>query len=472
MPDWQAQLPLIRSLALEAMPYWNRIQNYLSRFIRGSRVRRFAVSLFFGILVVLLYYLLRLIVPLDFDSREQIITLAFILIAVLLLFPAREAILARILPRYDYLTFFGHDLHHLELLARQFSVEELIHEILPEFTDWLGVRESILAVQDPDRNGYNYYHSNRNHSTSFNPPTEWESDLEILIRQAKSHGRHLDALDETWSDEIRRLLQGMNMAILYPFVYRKGLPGFMILHQSPRHPHAHKALQFFAHKSAVAIQNYLLSLRVIDSRLYDQEMKTARRIQSIFHKTQTPSIQGYEFQPRGSGRTVIEFFTAREEQHYMVALSADRLSSAAGIILYGLLGRLHALLYNRKDMKINQIMTDLKADPDFKREGYRVDVLIAEIKPDSPLVTILHSGSHYTLYDATDPGQNLLSFGWRNLLTLQADHSYVLSYHSVPLITIRFVPFKGAQDQAQTVASDSLEEEDNHMVTRPKDGSD
>ena len=329
------------------------IRPYLQALLHSGRVRYTLLSMVFGLLVIGIYYLLRLVIPSGISFHEELTTIAFIIISVLLLFPAREWILSRFLSRYDYLAFFGHDLHHLELLARHFSVEDLKGKIFCEFCDWLGVPHATLAILDPGRNFYRYYtyRLGKGIQEDRNFP-----NMEALIKYMKLHRRRVEILDEKLTPEVRERMESLGIYLVDPFIFRKGLPGFLILYSPPRHTFADRALHYFADKSAVAIQNYLLSSRIIDSQLYDDELESARRIQRLLHETRIPRIECFEIEHRGSSRAVIEFFKKSQDSYYFVALASTRLQSASGIILYGLLGSLHAILEREPGIQINELL--------------------------------------------------------------------------------------------------------------------
>lgn len=423
--------------------FFDSLKTFGQRVLTGHLVRRSALSFIFGVLVILMYYLLRLLVPEGVPAYQQVVTVVFIIISVLILFPAREAILKRLLSRYEYLAFFGHDFHHLELMARHFSIDTLVTKIFPEFTQWLGVSGAGLAILDASRKHYGYYIWQDGALQSRTSPMEAPRLADELLRFMKKNRSSFEIIDENIPDYVRACMQNINAELIHPFIYRKSLVGYLILNQSPRHPFAVRALEFFADKAAVAIQNNILSFRVIDSQLYDQELQTARRIQRTLHETQVPEIKGYKIQTQGHGRSILEFYSQSEDKYYLVVLSADRITGAAGIVLYGLLGTLYAILQRETEINMYQLLKVLRADPDYNRAEYRIDILIAEILPGNPRMMILMEGDHYSLYESQRPDRTLISRGWRNYVDIAPDSSYRLAYRNTPLLSIEF---SGTQD--------------------------
>lgn len=415
---------------------FHKLKDLLSQLFKDARIRRFGLSLFFGLLVVITYYLLAYFIPLDIELHNEIVTVLFILISVLILFPAREAILLRILPKYDYLIYFGYDPHHLELLARHFSVDELKQKIFQEFMDWLGTKSAMMAILDPARDHFNYYIYTKGEPTKEIVNIENSYIPESILKYIKNKKGSIDAFEDHLDSNLRIEMNKLQAVSIHPFIFRKSLTGYLVFYSQPRHPHTNRALEFFCHMAAVAIQNYILSLRVIDAQEYDLELKSAKRIQKLFSKTYVPAIKGFNIEPRGSIRTVLEFFKTGVGSFFMVALSADRLTGASGIILYGMLGSLHALLHREPGITINKLLNHMRNDSELSKYEYNIDILIMEIMANEPQVTILHEGDHYSFFGMDDPKKNLLSLGWRNLIELDRKRSYFLSYHSMPLLSI------------------------------------
>ncbi|MCB1323191.1 MAG: hypothetical protein KDK34_23235, partial [Leptospiraceae bacterium] len=322
----------------------------------SNRFRRIVYSLVFGIFIVAIYYFIRLLIPQELFLYNEIVTIVFIVISVLILFPARERILNRLLPRYEYTAFFGFDYHHLEFMARQFSVETLIHEIFPEFMEWLDVRQARLAILEPHRRFYEIYIYRNGRISGTQIQIE---KTNALIRFLTYHGRAIELFDESLPDPIRRLLEEQHANSIHPFFYRQWMPGFLVLSEPPRHEFAERALEFFANKAAVSIQNHILTYRMIDSNLYDRELVAAQRVRKTLHQTPIPRLDGFELKrliEPDAHPAILEFFRVPDGRWFLVTLSTPRFTGAAGIILYSILGNLYSIIHRESNITMHRLM--------------------------------------------------------------------------------------------------------------------
>ena len=319
------------------MRLWSAIRPRLDRVLKSYRFRHALFSLFFGLCVVAIYYLINWLVPPDYLMRNQLVTITFIIVAVLVLFSARERWLQRVMQRNEYTSFFGRDFHHLDVVARQFTVAALIHEVFPEFLEWLGVRHGRLAILNPDRTHYDYYVYRNRQVHRGRLASEHSHDTIAL--GIKSYRRSIGFDEFGLSPALCDQLGEIGAVMVQPFQYRGRLLGFLVLNEAPRNRHADRALDFFANKAAVSIQNHILTNRILDSRLYDQELIAAQKIKSTLHDSPLPAIPGFSLVRFDHQSSILEFFPARgAARWFMVGLSLDRPTSPGSIILYSMLG--------------------------------------------------------------------------------------------------------------------------------------
>lgn len=404
-----------------------------------TRIKSWLFSLAFGLFVVAVFYVIRWIIPQNLVSYNQTVTILFIIIAVLILFPARARILARFLRRNEYTRYFGQDYHHLDFIARQFSVETLVGEVFPELMEWLGVRHGRLAVLEPSRRSYRF-HVYRNGRLLKSRHSYERRAGDPFIRSLRHRRTGLDVAAPDLSPEVRTELERLGAARAHPFVFRGRLLGFLILHEPPRTRHAARALDFFSDKAAVSIQNYILTYRMIDSRLYDAELHAAARVQSILHNAPSPRIPGIALRRTEQRQftSILEFFHAGEERWFVAGLSSERLTSAAGIVLYGVFGRLYSFIQREDPAQITmqRLLAALKrglAD----RADYSVDVLLMELQPASGRLVVLLEGDRYSVVEISKPARTIVSRGWRNFLEMKPDETYRVSYNDRPLLELR-----------------------------------
>ncbi|MCB1169664.1 MAG: hypothetical protein KDK25_04990, partial [Leptospiraceae bacterium] len=127
------------------------------------RLQSWLITASSAVVITSLFFLLHALIPVPDESpveaarRENLITVLFIVLSVLILFPAREYLLRRIFKRQDWETLIDEDIHHLDFLARQFSVDSLLHQIIPDLLYWLRVSSARIALLSEDRRSYRFH---------------------------------------------------------------------------------------------------------------------------------------------------------------------------------------------------------------------------------------------------------------------------------------------------------------------------
>lgn len=413
-------------------------RNRLARVKISPRQKGWIFSFLFGIAIVSVFYTLRWLIPQSLPLHEEILTLVFTILSVLILFPARELLLRRLLMRTEYASLFGQDFHHLDFIARQFTVESLVDEIFPELMAWLEVRSGRLAVLATDRQHY-LFHVYRNGQVSRarftgSPPDE---DLVQVLRQV---GAPLDHR-ENQGEAARNMLEKYRASIIQPFLYRRRLLGYLILHEVPGTRFARRALNMFARKAAVSIQNHILSAKIIDSQQYEFELRNARKVRNLLQSTPIPRIPGYHLKLLRDPNfpCILEFFKGKDVW-YLAILCSSRQNSAAGLIMSGILGHLYSTMHREKSISLHRLMTQLRKDPELAFSAYPFEILLAELRPEDNTLVLMVDGKDFRINDPALPARSLVSVGWRNFLELEENRTIRISFQNEALLDIARVP--------------------------------
>ncbi len=416
-------------------------------FTATHRFRGWLLSALFGVIIISTFYALRQIVPRDMSYYNELSTALFIIISVLLLFPARERIARRFLHKTEYNFFFGQDFHHLDFIARQFNVDALINEITPELLEWLRVRTGKLVILDTGRRYFNSY-IYRNGTSFKGRPIHYET-MEESIKFLKEHRRTVYHDQAVLPDNVKTMMTELRASVLQPFIYRNRLLGFLVLHEEPRNNYAGIGLETYAGKAAISIQNRILFTRVIDAQLYDQELQSAAKIQHFLQLTRPPRIPGnrVKFLRNHDFPCIMEFFEPGKDRWFLTILCTPSPSRAAAMFLFGILGRLYSFFRREKSISINRLLGHLRKDPGLIRSEYRMDILIAEIRPRENRMIVMSDGKEFRIHDASRPERNMITTGWRNFLNLDVGNRLRIVYGREPLLEI--IP--GEEDKREKV---------------------
>lgn len=409
----------------------------LQRSIRFHVSRRFRVwifSLLFGLIVVGNFFALRYMVPEAHPNHQEIVTILFLVISVLILFPARDKIARWLLNKGDYSFLLGKDDHHLDFIARQFSMDALIQEIVPELLDWLGVQTGRIAILEHNRQSFQTHTIKKGKTYHDRPiPHEEVADIEayLIRRNGLIYIYHLDI-----PEEVREFMKNQSALVLQPFVYRNRFLGFLMLKQDPRNRYAAIGLDTFAGKAAVGIQNYILSMRVVGSRLLEQEIEAAEKIQNLLQTGRIPHFAMLDIRTlkTADSSSIIEFIHCDDGKWIMAILCAPRLTGAAGILLFGVLGYLYSFTHRGENITLQRLMTHLEREPALTRSEYKIEFLLGEICPEEPALAVLAAGDNLNVIDTAGTGENLVTEGKRVFLDFPRDRILQISYANEPLI--------------------------------------
>ncbi len=424
-------------------------RNRLARLKLSARQKGWVFSLLFGIIIVSVFYSLRWLVPATLPRHNEILTLVFIILSVLILFPARELILRRVLMRSEYASLFGQDFHHLDFIARQFTMDALVDEIYPELMSWLEVRTGRLAVLGSDRQHFQFF-VYRNGQVSRGRFTGSPPD-EDLVRVLKFKHAPLDHREDQGT-EARELLAKYRATIIQPFFYRRRLLGYLILGEIPRTRFARRALNMFARKAAISIQNHILSAKIIDSHPFEYELRNARKVRNLLQSAPIPQIPGYALKLLRDPDmpSVLEFFRGREVW-YLAALCSSRQNSAAGLIMSGILGRLYSTMHREKNISLHRLLNELRKDPELAFSAYPFQILLGELRPDSNSLVLMVDGKDYHIAHPARPGRSLVSVGWRNFLELAENETIRISFQDDPLLDVTRVSGPGQVQRGEAL---------------------
>ncbi len=361
------------------MSYLAAIRLRVERVLQSYRFRYGVFSLLFGVGIVGIYYLIAWLIPRDYLMHSQLVTILFIVTAVVVLFPARQQALQYLLGNRESTAFLGVETHHLDVIARQFSVSTLVEEIFPDLMDWLGVRSARLAVLNPNRRLYDSYAYRRGQA---HPVRAGRDDwIAEAARTLRGFRRTLHIHEAGLSPAGRELFRQSGAVLIQPLIYRRRLSGFLLLNETPRQRTAERALEFFANKAAVSIQNNILTNRVIDSRIYDRELSAARRIQSSLHNAPLPEIPGLTLHRHDHPASILEFIHGREPGvFYLVGLCLDRLTSPGGIALSTMLGYLYSFTARERNFTLQRILGQLRKYRSQLSGTHSVAIFAAEIR--------------------------------------------------------------------------------------------
>lgn len=409
-------------------------------FAANARLRGWALSLIFGLAVVGSFYLLQWIIPPSAYYNETV-TVLFIVISILLLFPAREQLLKNFLKRSDYAALFGGDLHHVDFMARPFTLYSLVHEVLPELLNWLGLSSGRLAVLDAGRRSFSFYSFRRGHVIrSRRLRMKSGDELARILKQQRSV-----VTAENAPPNIQPVLRSLRAAEIHPVLYRARLLGFLVLPSPPRNRFASRALDLFCGKAAVSIQNEFITDRIMDAASYEEEFASADKIRGLLSATRIPDVPGYQIERMAADKhsALIEFIETQDGRWFLAALTLPSGSSRSGLVLAGMLGQLYSLVLREKEITVNRIARVLEAGEELLGSE-EVDLLIAEFEVKANTLIVVVDGKDYRVRMLGEHEPLLISSGWRNFVRIDPGRTLRIEYGQEALLEITRKPVEAS----------------------------
>jgi hypothetical protein len=393
----------------------------------------------FGLTVILVYYLFQWIIPDTNNSRDQIITLLFIITSVLILFPARDRMLSWLMQESEYQSLFGKDVHHIDVIGKHFTMNSLIEEIFPDLLRWLNVSSGKLAILDPERKSYTFYIYG--HGRLLKKDAQYHNSIDEIEKELLTRREAIYQDLPGTTPHFREVMVRFRAVLIQPIFYRKRLVGFLILHEYPRHKYERRALDLFADKAGVSIHGHILSSRIVDTGKYEQEFRTADRIRQFLQNTEIPEIPGYQVKSLKAAKalTLIEFFSSTPDKRFLVIVYSPKISSAAGLILSGILGHLYSYIHLEENIVLHKLIGHLRKDTALHRSEYRMDIFVAKLNERTGAMSVV-----------PDPGFEITDMNgminihiipdWRNRIELERGKTYRIgmktAHEDIPLLEI------------------------------------
>lgn len=83
--------------------------------------------------------------------EQELATVIFVVLAVVILIPVRDYLLEPFLTFPSWETLIETQQHHLEFLARPFTLQTLLNQIMPDLMIWLRIPDARLFILQQER---------------------------------------------------------------------------------------------------------------------------------------------------------------------------------------------------------------------------------------------------------------------------------------------------------------------------------
>ena len=359
------------------------------KLINKVNIFRFLLSLVFGSVLVCTFFLIQWLVPMDLLLYNEIVIFLYIIISILILFPARRRLLIFILGREDYNWLINGDFTNVHLGKYPLTIDYLLQKDFPAFMAWAGVRSGALILIHSKQKDYTIYEFNKRKLLSQNS-LDYEK-YESLFRYLFQNKRELSLKEESLPNTIKKLLKSLQACVIHPLVYKKSVLGLIIFHDELRTNYKKRVAEIFKYRASLIIQNTILSQRVIDARIYEQEFKIANRVQKALRSSTDIDVPGYDIHFFDNQASVLfEPFRLSGKRWLFCIFVCETFNGASGILVYNVLGRMYSRIRLREYINLKSLNIYLKSDLSWQNREHPIYVLFLELN------TVTQNVSFYT----------------------------------------------------------------------------
>ncbi len=404
-----------------------------------ARFYRYFLSLVFGLIIVFHFYLIRWIVPKNITIYNEIVITIFILISILILFPIRSKLLSKFLERNNYLSLFGIDINQIDLAVHSLDMETFLHEDFPSFIDWLSFSSASIAIIGVERKTYRIYHYHKRKlvKESIIHRKSYEKLCSFLSNSPKS----ISINDKLLPKDVKEQMKNLDANTVHPLLYRSSVLGFFMTKETHRPLYTEKALEFFKHKSALIVQNYILSNRVIDSRIYDREFQMAQKVQRDLENTTEPELYDFTIkriiEEGDLPPLIFEFIKLDQKKILFMALICEVFNGATGILVYSVLGQLYSFIHLRKNISLASLLKHMQENEDWHRASSSMKSLFFEVDEKTKHINFSTSEEFEIVYGTEKSNMKRKKLGQDDTsLQLTSDTSVKFIFRSIPFLQL------------------------------------
>ena len=406
-------------------------------------IYRILSPLIFSSIVILTFYVLHKLIPEKVLMHNELVTLIFIGISVLILFPARDRILNYLLKGENYSSLPNRSLSASGFAKRYLNIESLIHDDFPDFTNRLQLSASSLAILEGGRKFYRIYHYRKKKIIANDILDRKSCDTLCHLLAKNPQGVYADhkITPEAISEEIEAQIKNLNARVIHPLLYHKAVLGFLVFCDIPRGAQAKEFVEIFRYKATLSVQNHILSQRVIDNRVYDQEFAVASRIQKALENNTEPQIQNYKVQLLDSNLSLMsEFFMLNKSRWLFALMICKPFTGSAGILVYSLIGQLYSLIHLQKRVSLRKLFHSVKSSADRQSADNPIKLLFMELDEKTKKISFLTEEKNFrvekykNLSKIRREQKHVISS--HGIVKLEAQASIELSYQEIPILRI------------------------------------
>ncbi|MBW7859006.1 MAG: hypothetical protein H3C43_12105, partial [Leptonema sp. (in: Bacteria)] len=297
--------------------------------------------------------------------------------------------------------------HHLEFLARPFTLHTLLYRIVPDLMIWLRIPDSQLLILNQERRYFDMH--------VYRQGQLWRSrrvtrkNIIPMTRMLRQFGAIAKRDDINLPADIATAMEKYQISIGIPFIHRGRLLGMLLFKRPTSTRYSDRALELFAVKAAITIHDHILKSRMRNIAEYDEELRVATKIRQMLQMDEVPKPTGWQIKPgQIRSATLVEYFPVKNdttvslpEHQFVVFLSTKAAGGVQAMILSGALGYLFAQVRLRgPSIRLSTLirkMTQYVQENDL--EG-KLEIMIHRFRVNHSDLDVWISGKSYRIFNS------------------------------------------------------------------------
>lgn len=353
-----------------------------------------------GLLIIAGYSYLQSSVHLP-EYGQELATIIFIILAVLVLIPVRDYLLEPFLTFPSWETLVDTQQHHLEFLARPFTLQILLNRVVPDLMIWLKIPDARLFILQQERRYFDMHVYRRGQLKGSRRIAR--KNIIPVTRMFRQFGRVARFDDPALPERVREIMQSYRIEVAVPFIHRGRLLGMLIFQHPVQNRYADRGLDLFAAKAAITIHDHILKSRMQNIAEYDEELRIAKKVRQMLQMQEAPDVPGWDISTgRIRSATLIEFFRTNDRQ-YAVLLSTKAAGGVQAMILSGALGYLFAMIRIKgPELRLAALVRRIDQYVQENDLQDKLEILVIGIRFRSRQITMVNMGKSYRLWKDGD----------------------------------------------------------------------
>lgn len=356
-----------------------------------------------------------------FDTDSELAIILFVIVAVVILIPVRDYLIEPFFSFPPWQLLIEAERHHLEFLAKPFTLHTLLYRIVPDLMIWLRIPDSQLLILNQERRYFDMHVYRKGQLWRSRRVTR--KNIIPMTRIFRKFGMIAKREDTNLPADITKTMEAYQISIGIPFIHRGRLLGMLLFKRPSATRHSDRALELFAAKAAITIHDHILKSRMRNIAEYDEELRVASKIRQMLQMDEVPQPNGWIIRPgQIRSATLVEYFPVKSatsitstEHQFVVFLSTKAAGGVQAMILSGALGYLFATVKLRgATIRLTTLirrMTQYVQENDL--EG-KLEIMICRFRIKQPDLDIWVNGKSYRIFNS-EIGELSISQGRHHL---------------------------------------------------------